>query len=207
MIAQIKNKIANKLKNWYLPLITGILFIGMGIWVISTPISSFVALAWIFSLGFILSGIADIVYSLSNRKQLNSWGWYLALGIFTFLLGFHLLARPGLTALILCYYIGFWLFFRSVMHIASSIEIKDDGYKNWGWILTFGILGMIFSFLLLWNPTLAGVFTSYWLGFGLISFGILQIFLSMGLRRIKRKFKKNIGKDLYADYEIIEKEG
>lgn len=209
MEASIKNKIEKRVKNWYLTLITGILFIGIGIWVMATPIGAFLTLAWLFSFGFIFSGITDIIYSITNRKTIKSWGWLLVLGILTFLIGFHLMLRPGLTALVLCYYIGFWLLFRSIMHIGNAIELKDQGVKNWLWILVLGILGIVFSFILLWNPTVTSIATSFWLGFGFIALGLLQIVLGFGLRKIKKKvstFKQRLKDKQYADYEIMDED-
>lgn len=209
MEVSIKNKFEKRLKNWYLLLITGILFIGMGIWVMATPIGAFLTLAWLFSFGFILSGITDITYSITNRNSIKSWGWYLVLGILTLLLGIHLILRPGLTALILCYYIGFWLLFRSIMHIGNAIELKDQEVKNWGWVLILGILGIVFSLILLWNPTLTSIATSFWLGFGFIALGFLQIVLGFGLRKIKKKvdsFKKQNHERKYAAFEIVKED-
>lgn len=202
----MKTRTEKRLKHWYLLLITGAIFIGLGIWVMATPLVALITLAWIFSIGFVISGISEIVYSLSNRKELKNWGWYLAGGILTLIMGLHLMLRPGLTALILCFYIGFWLMFRSIMHISTAIELKDTKAKNWGWVLALGIIGVIFSFVLLWNPVVTSITVSYWMGFGLLAFGILQIVLSLGLRKI-RKEAKEFREDLEGEYaEIIDQD-
>lgn len=185
----MKNEIENRLKNWYLLLITGILFILLSLWVLFTPLASFLTLAWVISIGFVFSGISEIVYSITNRKQLPSWGWVLAGGILTLILGLHLSVRPGLTALILCFYIGFWLLFRSIMQVSNSFELKSIGVKKWGWILALGILGIIVSLVLLWNPAATSVAVSYWMGFGIFFFGLLQIVLAFGLRKIKTRIE------------------
>ena len=196
----MKGIIESKLKHWYLLLITGIVFLGLSIWVFATPIGAFLTLAWLFSIGFAISGISEIVYAVSNRKSLKNWGWYLAGGILTLVLGLHLMLRPGLTALILCFYIGFWLMFRSIMHITTAFEQKDNESKNWGWILVLGILGVIFSFILLWNPVVTSVTFSYWLGFGLLIFGIVQIVLSFGMKKLKSKAKE-FREDFFEEVE------
>lgn len=206
MIVNVKDKIKNRLKNWYLPLITGVVFIIMGIWVMATPIGAFLTLAVVFSFGFMLSGFTDIIHSISSRKEIKSWGWYLILGILTFILGIHLMLRPGLTAIILCYYIAFWLLFRSIMHIGNAIDLKEQKTKNWGWVLALGILGVLFSIILLWNPTLTSIATSFWISFGLISIGLVQVVLGFGLRKIKKKINSNKRENdiqELTDYEII----
>jgi len=185
----MKSIIEKRLRHWYLLLITGILFIILSIWVFFTPLTSFLTLAWVISIGFVIGGISEIVYSISNHKQLNNWGWYLTGGILTLIMGILLSVLPGLTALILCYYVGFWLLFRSILEITNSFELKRYQIKNWGWILTFGILGVVISLILLWNPVITSVAIIYWLGMGLMIIGILQIILAFGLKKVKDKIR------------------
>lgn len=42
-----------------------------------SPLSSYVALSIVFSISMLISGILEIIFSLSNRKGVPSWGWYL----------------------------------------------------------------------------------------------------------------------------------
>jgi uncharacterized membrane protein HdeD (DUF308 family) len=135
---------------------------------------------------FLISGVVEIIYSISSRKTLRNWGWSFAGGIMTFLLGILLTARPDFTALLLALFIGFWLLFRSIMYSVTAFEIKDSGIKNWGWILALGILGIIISFILLWNPLLAGMSFVIWLGFGLLFLGIINIIISLSIRKFKK---------------------
>lgn len=195
----MKSSIERRLRHWYLLLITGVIFTILSIWVFFTPIASFLALAWVISIGFVIGGISEIAYSISNRKQLRNWGWYLAGGIITLILGLHLSLRPGLTALILCYYIAFWLLFRSILEITNSFELKRYRVENWGWVLAFGILGAIISLILLWNPVITSVAVIYWLGIGLLIFGLLQIVLAFGLRKIRNKIE-----DIREDFEELD---
>lgn len=186
----MKDVIENTLKYWYIPLILGLIFIGLGAWVFATPVGSFLTLAILFSLGFIVTGALETFYAVSNRKDLRNWGWYLIGGIFGLIIGIHLVSRPGLSALILSFYIGFWMLFRSVMTISTSIDLKDSGEKKWGWILVLGISGIIFSLLLLWNPVLTGITVVLWTGFGFITLGLFHIILSFRIRKFK-KYSKN----------------
>jgi len=69
----MKSIFEKRLKHWYLLLIAGVLFIILGIGVFFTPLASFLTLALINSIGFVIGGISEIVYSISNRKQLRNW--------------------------------------------------------------------------------------------------------------------------------------
>ncbi|MDF0717697.1 DUF308 domain-containing protein [Muricauda sp. 334s03] len=178
--------IETELKYWYVPLILGILFIGLGILVFATPEATFLTIAVLFSIGFVVSGIVEVMFSLSNRGILKNWGWHLVGGIITLILGILLSLKPDFSALVLSLYIGFWLLFRSIVYTSSAFELKSVGIKNWGWMFAFGIIGIIFSFILLWNPLLIGIGFVFWIGYGLIILGIINIILGFSIRRFKK---------------------
>lgn len=182
------SSINKKLKYWYIPLILGIGFIILGIWTIVNPLYSTLGLAIFFSVGFICLGLIEMFYSIVNRKWLKSWTWHLAGGIITFLLGIILIKRPELTALLLSLSIGFWLLFRSIMYIVSSVELKNLGIKNWGWTLILGIIGVCFSFILIWNPILIGIGIAMWMGLGLLILGLINIILGLSIQKAKDSF-------------------
>jgi uncharacterized membrane protein HdeD (DUF308 family) len=179
----------NTAKSWYLFLVFGILFILMGIWVLVTPVSSFIALSIFFALTFLVVGILEIIYAISNGKAIDHWGWNLAGGILDLILGVILVSHPHLSMIFLIFYIGFALFFRSVMTIGSAIHLNKQDIRNWGWVLVIGILGLIFSFLLLWNPALTGLAIVIYLGVAFIFIGISQLILSFRLKQWKNQNK------------------
>lgn len=181
----MKTFIGKKLKHWYLLLIAGILFILLGILAFVNPGVTFLSLSIMFSFGFLLSGAAEMYYAIANRAHMNNWGWYLALGIITFMLGLQLVANPGLSMLLLSMYIGLWVMFRSVMAISSAIELKQHQQSNWFWVLIWAILGIVFSFFLLTNPVITGMTVSIWMGMALIALGLFYITLSFSLKRMK----------------------
>lgn len=179
-------KIKNSINHWYLLLIVGLLYIALGIWVFVTPLTSYLALAILFSVSFLVSGISEIAFSISNRKELDSWGWKLASGLFTTIVGLILIASPLLTITTLPLYIGFVVLFRSIMAISFSIELSSFGVKQWGWLLFMGILGLIFSYILIWNPMFAGLTIVYWTGLALITLGIFSIYFSVQLNKLHK---------------------
>lgn len=178
--------VENSIKYWYLLLIAGLLYIAVGVWVFATPLSSYLALALLFSVSFLVSGIAEVVFSISNRKQLVGWGWNLSFGLVTAIIGLILLASPMLTLATLPLYVGFVVLFRSIMAMSFSIELKSYGEKQWGWLLFIGILGLIFSAILIWKPIFAGLTLVYWTGLALIMLGITSIYVSIQLNKVRK---------------------
>ncbi|MFC3196482.1 HdeD family acid-resistance protein [Parapedobacter deserti] len=190
------------LKYWYLPLIIGILYIMMGIWVFITPLNSFLALTVFLSAGILMIGIAELVYAIANRKRLYNWGWSLIGGILNLVIGVCLLFNPGLSALMLSVFIGLWLLFRSVIAIINAFEFKRSGTRKWGRVLATGILGVLFSALLVWNPVITGVTVGIWIAIGLVTVGMLHILLSLILRKVK-KYRDDL-EDRLNDYVEVD---
>lgn len=198
--------VETRLRNWYFLLLLGVITFFLGVWVLFAPLSAFLTLSIFFSIGLLISGIIEIAYSLYNRQLLRNWTWSLGAGIFSIILGLHLLLRPELSILILNMYIGFWMMFRSVMYVAGSVDLKSYGLRHWPSILLMGVVGCILSFILLFNPKFTSFIISSIMGAGLIVLGLLQMLLSWGLRKIKHKIKRhrqNI-EDVYIDAIEVE---
>jgi len=178
--------VKNSIRHWYLLTIAGLIYIAAGIWVSLTPLSSYLALAMLFSFSFLVSGISEIAFALSNRKELESWGWKLAFGLLTAVIGVILLSSPILPITSLPLYVGFVVLFRSIMAMIFSIELQNYGVRQWGWLLFIGILGLAFSYILIWNPLFAGLTLVYWTAFALITLGIFSISFSVQLHRLRK---------------------
>ena len=183
MATTILSSAQSTVKNWWISLLIGVLYIIAGIWVFQTPLASYVSLSIIFSVFIFISGGSQIVFSVSNRHEISSWGWYLAGGILDLIIGFLLITHPLMTMVILPFYIGFWLLFQGFMAIGLSFQIKTFGILAWGWLLFFGCLIILFSFLLLANPVIGGFSIVYMTALAFISAGIFRIALAFNLKK------------------------
>jgi len=177
-----------QVKHWYLPLLAGLVFIAIGIWTFLTPLESYLALSIVFSLSFLVIGMVEIVFSINNRKSMKNWGWILAFGIIGVLVGVMLLANPGVSLATLPFYLGFVVLFRSVGAVSQAFELKENKDLDWGNLMVMGVLGIIFSFFLLWNPILAGFTVVSWTALAFMAAGFYNIFLSLRLRKVKKQF-------------------
>ncbi len=181
-------QIKQSVKHWYIHLIIGLIFIATGIWVFTSPLHSYVALTVVFSISFLLSGIMEIFFAISNSKVLDNWGWTLALGIFTALIGVILIANPAISALTLPLYVGFMLMLHSFWAIGSAFDLKDYGVKGWGISLFIGILGVVFATLIIVRPVIGGITLVIWTGLALIASGAFNLFLSNKMRKIHKNW-------------------
>lgn len=174
------------LKRWYLPLIAGVLYILCGIWAIAVPVGSFIALSLFISIGILTSGIIEFFYTLTNSKNTQNWGWHLAGGLLSILIGFALLTNIQLTLTLFSTLIGFWILFRAFSIFLYAFDRKKRGEKRWSWFLVVGLFAALLSSVLLFNPLFLGTMVGIWIGICLLIIGIVHILISVLLNRLNR---------------------
>ncbi len=201
-MASIFKTVTNTINNWFIPLIVGLIFMGIGIACFFQPADAYLGLAFIFRLAFVIIGISEIVFAISNREEMKNWGWLLVFGILNLLIGILMFTYPEVSEQTLPFFIGFLVLFRSIMAISLSLDMKDDGILDWGNMMVLGVLGVLFSFLLIFNPVFAGMTAVFWTGIVLVFAGATSVYFAFQLRKVKRLPKK-VSKDLKDRYDAL----
>ncbi|SJM66002.1 HdeD family acid-resistance protein [Psychrobacter piechaudii] len=178
------------IKHWYIPAIVGSIFIAVGIYTFAAPATSYVALSILFSLSFLFAGISEISFSLANKNEMDNWGWMLAFGTLTTVVGGLLLANPEVSMLTLSFYVGFLIIFRAISAISFSLDLKDYGISDWARLMALGVIGLIFGVLMVWKPTFAGMTIIIWTGLAFITTGIFSLYLSFKLKKLNELLQK-----------------
>jgi len=188
---QILESAKKTVKNWWVSLVIGILALILGIWSLVTPDVTLVALTYVFICAFFIGGILEIAFAISNKDCLNGWGWTLAGGIIDVVFGLLILVLPVISAaVILVYFVGFWIMFRCVWIIGEAIELHRMDVKGWGWTLALGILGILFSITFLISPLFTGaLFIVAFVSTAFIIYGIFRIYLAFRLKSINNDIK------------------
>ena len=183
-------QIKSAVKYWWVPLLVGILFIVSGIYTLMTPTETFLVLTVFFSVSFLVSGIFEVFFALSVRDSLEGWGWLLVYGLINLVVGMILINNPEISVATLPIYIGLLVMFRAITAIGSSMDLKRNGVSDWSYLLILGILGIIFSFILIRNPGFAGLSLGVWVAIALITIGIAAAFFSFRLKDLHTTAKK-----------------
>ena len=158
------DEMEHAVKNWWLSLILGILYIIVALCLLFAPGSSYIALSVIFSISMLISGIIEIIFSISNRRGISSWGWYLAGGIIDLILGIYLVAYPLLSMEVIPFIVAFWMMFRG-----------------------FGILAIICSLIIVWQPAVGALYVIYMLAFTFLIIGFFRVMLSFELKSLHKR--------------------
>ena len=193
------------IKHWYIPAIVGSIFIVVGIYTFASPATSYVALSILFSLSFLFSGISEIVFSLTNRNEMDNWGWVLAFGILTTVIGGLLLSNPAVSMATLTFYVGFLILFRSISALSFSLDLKDYGIGDWGALMALGVIGLIFSIIMIWNPAFAGMTIVIWTGLAFITTGIFSLYMAFKLKKLN-ELPQKMSEDLKLRHRQLQQE-
>jgi uncharacterized membrane protein HdeD (DUF308 family) len=156
-------------------IVWGVLLIITGILAILMPeiaaLATALTLAWLL----IFAGIVEIVHAFQTRRR-QGFGWKLAAGIITLLLGLGILFFPvaGITTLAL--WIGAFIFAGGIVRVLLAFRLKRA--KGWGWVLFDGLLSIVIGILIAWGwPASSIAFIGLLTGFWLLFSGIWRIML------------------------------
>lgn len=185
------DKIDYAVKYWWLSLLLGVVFIIISIYLMFAPLASYIALSILFSVSMFVSGVFEIAFAFSNRGNISSWGWYLAGGIIDLILGVFLMINPGLSMSVLPFVLAFWLMFRGFSATGYSMDLKRYGTRNWGWYMAFGILAILCSIGIIWQPGIGAFTLVYMIAYALLIIGIFRIMVAFELRNLHKRGKEH----------------
>ena len=163
------NEIQHSVKNWWTSLLLGIVYIIVALWLMFSPVSTYVALSIIFSVSML------------------SWGWYILGGLIDLVLGIYLIAYPMVSMEVIPFIIAFWLMFRGFSSTGYSIDLKRYGTRDWGWYMAFGILAILCSLLILWQPAIGALYAVYMISFAFLIIGLFRVMLSFELKNLHKR--------------------
>jgi uncharacterized membrane protein HdeD (DUF308 family) len=163
-------------RYWWVFLLRGILFILVGIYMIASPLTSFIALGFMFGLIILLTGIAELMHTIRDHGAANR-GWHLFLGIIDIILGIILMGHIAASVDLLRIIVGIWFLFRGI----SLISFSSLFGRSWVLILG-GIVTMLFGLLVLFNPIFGAMTIILWTAIAFILTGIFNVILGMRMR-------------------------
>lgn len=172
------------IRNWWVPVLLGVMFLVVGVVVFFHPGTSYLTLAVMFGIGVIISGIFDLYVGASTHVQ-SGRGWMIAAGVIEILLGI-LMLFPQISGLVLPFMLAFWLMFRGFTLIGVSSDMMSYGIKGPGWVIALAVLLIIAAFIVLFNPVVGVGVIVIFLGISLLLLGIAMIVLGIDLYSLRK---------------------
>lgn len=173
-------------RNWHMLFFRGIASIVFGIMLWILPVQeSIETLVLVFAIYAFVDGALQVWAAVTERKQRENWIILLLWGSVSIIASIVIISAPGLTTLVLLFYIGIWAVVKGIVEIFTAIHLRKEITGEWFLILS-GILSILFGGFLLENPiAVAGVIIWVMATYAFI-FGVLFIALSVKLKSLKQ---------------------
>ena len=117
-------------------------------------------------------------------------GWAAVLGVLEIILGIILICSPAITAMMLPIVLGIWLLFRGIGLIGIASEMSHFKVNGMVWTIILGILLIICSLMILFQPLFGIAAVVVWVGISFMVAGVSLVVFAFQLFSIKNKFKK-----------------
>ena len=109
------------------------------------------------------------------------------MGVFGIIAGVLTFMYPGMTALLLLYYIAFWSIFSGIAEIIAAIRLRKEIEGEWLLILA-GVVSVIFGMFLIGNPGAGALGVVLYIGIYALVAGVVLIILAFRLRGVGQKY-------------------
>lgn len=168
-------------KNWWLFLLRGLAAIAFGVIALFMPGVGLATLVILYGAYAFADGVMALVAAFSGEMKDKRW-WLALIGVLGLAVGVLTLMMPGVTALVLLYFIGFWSIAIGVMQIIGAIQVRKEIDNEW-WLVAGGVLSVLFGLIIIVMPG-AGALGLVWaIATFAIIYGVTLVALSFRLRK------------------------
>lgn len=173
--------LSNLSRYWWLVALRGIAAIVFGFLAFIWPGPTLGALVILFGAYVLVDGVISLITGISDRNSNERW-WVMTLeGLVGIAAGILTFVYPGITAVILLYFIAIWALLTGVLEIVAAVRLRQEIEGEWAFALS-GIFSILFGVALFFFPG-AGALAVVWLiGAYAILFGALLVYLGIKLR-------------------------
>lgn len=160
----------------------GALSIVVGILVLVWPGHTLVALAVLFGLQLVISGLFRLVAAIAASDATAGARALLAiLGLLGLVVGLWALRHIDMAVSVLALFLGIYWLIDGIVETFTAIDQPE--LPGRGWVLVAGLLGILAGFVLLVWPKPSLLVLAIILGIFLVLFGLLQLLIAFGLHR------------------------
>ncbi len=167
--------------NWWLILLRGIAAIVFGVLAFIWPGLTLFTLIIFYGAFALVDGVLAIAAAIMGGAPAPRW-WLAIVGVLGIAVGLMTFIWPGITALVLLFFIAGWAIAIGIMQIVGAIRLRKEIEGEW-LLIVGGVLSVLFGIGMLIRPG-AGALALIWvIGAYAIVFGIILVIFSLRLRK------------------------
>ena len=153
--------------NFY---IKGLILILLGVLTFTYPLEAILSLGFFIGIGLVASALNNFTAFYFFRLKR-----FIMLGILDLIAGVVMILQPGLTAFLIPFVIGAWLFSTGIARTCASFWLGGAEVSGWWLMLINGIALIIASLLVCASPLISSISLMIILASVLIVVGVLII--------------------------------
>jgi uncharacterized membrane protein HdeD (DUF308 family) len=167
-------------KLWWVRLLTGILWILLGLYVLQAHYGSAVAIAYIVAFWLIFAGVAEFI----EAGAVAGWRWlHIVLGVVFVVGGILALMTPFQTFMVLAALIGIFLVIKGTFDFVFALAVRHD-LDLWWMGLVAGIIEIAVGVWAIGYQGRSAALLLVWVGIGAIIRGIAEIVSAFHVHKI-----------------------
>jgi uncharacterized membrane protein HdeD (DUF308 family) len=168
-------------KNWWLLLLRGIAAIIFGLLAFAWPGITLLTLILFYGAFALVDGVLAIIAAITGGAPAPRW-WLVIVGLLGIAAGLLTFLMPGLSALVLLFFIAGWAIATGVFQIIGAIQLRKEIDNEWLLILG-GIISVLFGIGVMLAPG-AGALALVWvIGTYAVIIGVLLVALAFRLKK------------------------
>lgn len=172
-------------KNWWVFVLRGVLAVLFGVFTFINPAVSLASLILVYGAYALIDGVTAAIGAFTNRRQGSGFPWsVLLIGLIGIATGVVTFMYPGLTALVLLYFIAAWFIVRGIFEIVLAIQLRKE-IEGEFWLGLAGLLSVLFGVLLFARPGVGALAVLWMIGIFAILMGIMFILLGFKLKGLR----------------------
>lgn len=168
-------------RNWWLILLRGICAVIFGILTFAMPGVTLVTLILLYGAYALVDGVFALLAAIMGGSPAPRW-WLVIIGLAGIAAGIVTFAMPGMTALLLLYFIAFWAIATGVMQIVGAIRLRKEIDHEW-MLIASGVISVLFGVFVIAAPGAGALGLLFVIGVYAVVNGIALIILSFRLRK------------------------
>ncbi|HET9717302.1 MAG TPA: HdeD family acid-resistance protein [Pseudolabrys sp.] len=161
-------------KNWWLFLLRGVAAIAFGVLSLIWPGISLVTLILLYGAYAFVDGIFALGAAIFGKVSIGPRWWLVLVGLAGIAAGIATFVWPGLTALVLLFFIAAWAIASGIFQIIGAIQIRKEIDNEW-WLILDGAISVLFGILLFVMPGTGALALIWLIAFYAILYGALMI--------------------------------
>ena len=173
-----------------LTMLTGLLFIGAGVFLVANGGVTFLSVAFVVGVMFVIAGIVECLSYNSYRGDNVEKSWILNDGLTTFVLGVLILLNKISADAVVPMILGLWVLITGIRNFVHAWEhIEDRGSMFYDHLIV-GLLNIIFGLYVFFNSEIFNLASITMIGLCVIVQGINILHVGATIIIIKPKFIK-----------------